>query len=215
MLQLLAFVVPLGLAGAISPVLLTEQTVVLAGPNGTRIARFFAAGAMIALFAFVCALVLFGRAIELPKTPHLSATLDVVIGVALLGLAAFLRVRRPKPKTEKSPRGELNARAAYIFGTVSMATNFTTLALIIPASKEIAASHVDFAERVIVAVILVVLASIPVWLPLALTAIAPGPALRGLNAFGDFIQRRGHAATITLVAIIGIVLLVRGVLRLV
>jgi hypothetical protein len=60
-LQLLAFVVPLGLAGAISPVLLTEQTVVLAGPNGKRTARAFAGGAMITLFAFVCVLIVFGR----------------------------------------------------------------------------------------------------------------------------------------------------------
>ncbi|MGK2878556.1 MAG: hypothetical protein ACSLFF_08285 [Solirubrobacterales bacterium] len=63
MLQLLAFVIPLGLAGAISPVLLTEQTVVLSGPNGIRTARAFAAGAMVTLFVFVCVLVLFGRSV--------------------------------------------------------------------------------------------------------------------------------------------------------
>lgn len=215
MIQLLAFVIPLGLAGAISPVLLTEQTVVLASPNGRRTARFFAAGAMITLFAFVCVLILFGRSIELPKTPHLNATLDVVIGALLLALATFLQVRKPKDKVEKPPRGEMDARAAYIFGTVSMATNFTTLALIVPASKEIAASHVDLLERAIVAVVLVLLASIPVWLPLALTAIAPGPALRGLNAFGDFIQRSGRLATVILIALVGAFLVVRGVLRLV
>lgn len=215
MLQLLAFVIPLGLAGAISPVLLTEQTVVLAGPDGRRTARLFAAGAMITLFAFVCVLILFGRAIELPKTPHLSATLDIVIGAALLGLALFLRMRHPKTKADKPPRGAMNPRAAYIFGTVSMATNFTTLALIIPAAKEIASSHVDLAERAIVAVILVVLASIPAWLPLALTAIAPGSASRGLTAFGDFIQRRGHLATVVLVVAIGVFLVIRGIARLV
>jgi hypothetical protein len=215
MFQLLAFVVPLGLAGAISPVLLTEQTVVLAGPNGRRTARLFAAGAMVTLFAFVCVLILFGRSISLPKTPHLDATLDVVIGVALLALALFLRLRHPKERTEKPPRGPMNARAAYIFGTVSMATNFTTLALIIPASKEIAASHVDLLERFIVALVLVLLASIPAWLPLALTALAPGPAMKGLNAFGDFIQRSGRLATVILVALVGLFLLVRGILRLV
>jgi threonine/homoserine/homoserine lactone efflux protein len=215
MLQLLAFVVPLGLAGAISPVLLTEQTVLLAGPNGRRTARLFAAGAMVTLFVFVCALVLFGRSISLPKTPHLDATLDIVIGALLLALALFLQLRRPTAKEAKPPRGELDARAAYIFGTVSMATNFTTLALIIPASKEIAASQVELAGRVVVALLLVALASIPVWLPLALTALAPGPALRGLNAFGDFIERRGREATVVLVALIGIFLVVRGAVRLI
>lgn len=214
MLQLLAFVIPLGLAGAISPVLLTEQTVVLAGPDGRRTARLFAAGAIVTLFAFVCVLILFGRAIELPKTPHLGATLDVVIGVALLVLALYLRKRKPKARADKPSHGAMNPRAAYIFGTVSMGTNFTTLALIIPASKEIASSHVDLLERAIVAVILVVLASIPAWLPIALTLIAPGAASRALNGFGDFIQRSGRLATVILVALVGAILAVRGVIRL-
>jgi hypothetical protein len=214
MIQLLLFVIPLGLAGAISPVLLTEQTVVLASPNGRRTARWFAAGAMVTLFAFVCVLVVFGRSIALPKTPHLNATLDVVIGALLLALSLFLHLRKPKVKTEKPTRGEMNTRAAYAFGTVSMATNFTTLALIIPAAKEIAAAHVDLAGRFVVALVLVVLASIPVWLPMALTAVAPGPAMGGLRAFGDFIQRSGHLATVILIALVGAFLLVRGILRL-
>jgi hypothetical protein len=214
-LQLLAFVVPLGLAGAISPVLLTEQTVVLAGPNGKRTARAFAGGAMITLFAFVCVLIVFGRSISLPKTPHLDATLDVVIGALLLLLALFLHLRRPKEKVEKPARGEMDVRAAFAFGSVSMATNFTTLALIVPASKEIASSHVELAGRFAVALLLVILASVPVWLPLALTLIAPGPAMRGLTAFGDFIQRSGRLATVILVALVGAFLLTRGIVRLV
>ena len=66
-----------------------------------------------------------------------------------------------------------------------------------------------------VALVLVLLASIPAWLPLALTAIAPGPAMRGLNAFGDFISRSGRLATVILLALVGVFLIVRGVLRLV
>lgn len=214
MLQLLALVIPLGLAGAISPMLLTEQTVILSGPNGARTGRLFALGAMGTLLVFVCVLVVFGRSISLPKTPHLDATLDVVLGALLIALALFLHFRRPKQAESKPPRGEMNSRAALTFGMFSMATNFTTLALIVPASKEIAASHVDLADRFVVALVLVVLASIPAWLPLALTAIAPGPANRGLRAFGDFIQRSGRLATVILVALIGLFFLVRGILRL-
>jgi hypothetical protein len=109
----------------------------------------------------------------------------------------------------------MDVRAAFAFGSVSMATNFTTLALIVPASKEIAASHVELAGRFAVALLLVILASVPVWLPLALTLIAPGPAMRGLTAFGDFIQRSGRLATVILVALVGAFLLTRGIVRLV
>jgi hypothetical protein len=214
MLQLLAFVVPLGLAGAISPVLLTEQTVLLASPGGRRAARTFALAAILTLFAFVCVLIVFGRSISLPKTPHLNATLDVVVGAALIALAVFVHLRRPTEQKQKPARGAMDTRAAFVFGTVSMATNFTTLALVIPAAKEIAASHVELLGRFIVALVLVGLASIPAWLPLALTAIAPGPAERGLKSFGDFIQRSGRLATVILLALVGTFLIVRGVVRL-
>lgn len=214
MLKLLLFVIPLGLAGAISPVLLTEQTVVLAGPDGRRTARAFAAGAMVTLFGFVAILVVFGSSIKLPKAPHLNATLDVVIGAMLLALALFLQLRNPKQKSDKPARGAMNPRAAYLFGTVSMATNFTTLALIIPASKEIAASGVELGGRAVAAAVLVLLASMPAWIPLALTALAPGPATRGLDAFGAFIQRSGRLATVILVALVGAFMIVRGVARL-
>jgi hypothetical protein len=39
--------------------------------------------------------------------------------------------------------------------------------------------------------------------------------LRGLNAFGEFIKRRGHLATVVLVTAIGAFLVIRGVVRLV
>lgn len=214
MLQLLALIIPLGLAGAISPMLLTEQTVILSGPNGARTGRIFAIGAVGTLLAFVCVLVVFGRSISLPKTPHLDATLDAVIGALLIALALFLHLRRTKQVEAKPPRGAMDSRAALTFGMFSMATNFTTLALIVPACKEIAASNVDLAERFVVALVLVALASIPAWLPLALTAVAPGPANRGLKAFGDCIQRSGRLATVILVALVGVFLLARGILRL-
>jgi threonine/homoserine/homoserine lactone efflux protein len=214
MLHVLALVIPLGLAGAISPVLLTEQTMVLASPNGRRSARWFAIGAIAALTVWIAALILFGRSISLPKEPHLSASVDVAVGALLLALGAYFYLRQPKEKVEKPPRSGMNTRAALLFGLVSMATNFSTLALVIPGAKEIAASDIGIAERGIVAIVLIALASIPAWLPLALTAIAPGPAERGLKSFGDFIQRSGRLATVVLLSGVGVFLVIRGILRL-
>jgi hypothetical protein len=39
--------------------------------------------------------------------------------------------------------------------------------------------------------------------------------MRGLTAFGDFIQRSGRLATVILVALVGAFLLTRGIVRLV
>ena len=63
----------------------------------------------------------------------------------------------PSPMAE---RLVLDPPAALAFGVVSMVTNFTTLALVIPAAKEIAASDIELLARIFSALVLVVLAAI-------------------------------------------------------
>jgi hypothetical protein len=80
MLAALAVVIPLGLGGAVSPVMLTEQTGLLAGPTvlGERCAT-----------PPVCSHHdrdrrrhrAVRRAISLQTEPHLVATLDLVVGL--------------------------------------------------------------------------------------------------------------------------------------
>ena len=213
MLQVLGVVVPLGLAGALSPVMLTEQTVLLAAPDGRRAAGRYAAGAALALLVFAVVLVLFGRSISLPQEPHLDATLDLVLGTLLVALAVLLRLRRPRePRPPR--RAQLGPGAALAFGVGAMATNVTTLALVVPAAKEIAASDLGVPGRAVVVVVLVALASAPAWVPVALTAVAPGPAERALHAVADVIGRRGRGLTVWLLAGFGVLLDLRGVLRL-
>jgi threonine/homoserine/homoserine lactone efflux protein len=91
-LAALALVIPLGLAGAVSPVMLTEQTVLLARPDGGRAATRYAAGVALTTFVIVVAIVLFGRAISLPTEPHLNATLDLVLGLVLVNVAVLVLV---------------------------------------------------------------------------------------------------------------------------
>lgn len=214
MLRVLAVVVPLGLAGAVSPVMLTEQTVLLAAPGGRRAATRYAIGAVLTLLLFASVLVVFGRSISLPQEPHLDATLDLVLGALLTALALMVRGRRPRARAPRPRRGAMSPRAALTFGVVSMATNLTTLALVVPAAKEIAASDLGPASRAVVVVVLVALAAIPAWSPVALTEIARGPAERGLRALADLIARRGRLLTVVCLAGSGALLLLRGVVRL-
>lgn len=216
MLSVLALLLPIGLAGAVSPVLLTEQTVLLSGPGGRRVSTAFAAGVILVLSLLVAGLVIFGRAIELPRLPHISARVDVVLGLLLLALVLYLR--RPSDKAEKPrerDRSGLNNRAAFAFGMFAMATNFTTIVLMFPGAKEIASSHLDVPEQVVAAAFLVILASMPAWVPLALTSVAPDTAQRVLGAIGDGLEKHGKTATTVLIAGVGIYLIARGVARLV
>ena len=220
MFQALTLILPICLAGAISPVLLTEQTVLLAGPGGRRAAHGFAIGAMVTLALIALALVFFGHVIELPARPKLSATLDVVFGVALLAAAAIVhaagrrRARKPAPAGDRTgPQGQ-RSRAAIPFGAFSMATNFTTIALVVVAAKEIAAADVEAIGRLGLVLVLVLICSLPAWAPIALTKAAPTAGEAALARLGRLIDGYGRAAVVVLLAIGGIYLLARGIVHL-
>src|SRR4029078_3633400 len=102
--------------------MLTEQTVLLAGPGGPRAATRYAIGVLGTLLVIVGALVLFGRAISLATEPQLDATLDLVVGAALLAVAAVVVAlrRRPRPHHDHTA---LTGRAAPPLGAVSRDTD--------------------------------------------------------------------------------------------
>ena len=187
-LAALAVVIPLGLGGAVSPVMLTEQTVLLSGPDGGRAGVRYAAGVVLTTFVIVVAIVLFGRAISLPTKPHLDATLDLVLGLVLVNVAVLVFVlgrRRGGSPSRKGgddrrrASGSRQARAAFPFGVFSMATNVTTLALIAAAAREISRADAEIAAVAVLVLVLVGLVTMPAWVPLALTRAAPVPASAG------------------------------------
>jgi Sap, sulfolipid-1-addressing protein len=222
MFAALALILPLGLGGAVSPVMLTEQTVLLAGPGGVRAGARFALGAIIALTLIVIAIVLFGRAISLPTEPRLDATLDLVLGAILLAAAivAFALGRRRRGQGtsagERCRRAGVSRedRAALPFGAFAMATNFTTLALIVPAAKEVSSAGVGLTGRMVLVAFLVGLASTPAWAPVVLTLVAPGTSQRALTALGEQIARHKRAACVVLLGAAGLFFLGRGIVRL-
>lgn len=206
--------IPLAFVGAISPVMLTEQTVLLAGRNGRRVAGGYAIGVGGTLVVLLSVLVIFGRSIALPEAPRLSASLDVVLGSLLVLIAAVLRYRRPRtPKPKESRDHRLSPSQALGFGAFSMATNFTTVAVMVPVAKEIAASGLDVPARLIVLCIVVVVAALPAWLPLAMTLAAPDPTRRGLQALADFVNTRGRLVAVLLLAAVGLFLAGRGIVH--
>jgi hypothetical protein len=95
-----------------------------------------------------------------------------------------------------------------------MATNFTTLALIAPAAKEVSSAGAGVAGRMVLVTLLVGLASAPAWAPVVLTLVAPGTSQRALAALGQQITRHKRAAFIMLLGAAGLFLLGRGIVRL-
>ncbi len=218
MLHLLVVLVPLGLVAAVSPVMLTEQTVLMAGPKGLRTGAAYAAGTATVLLVVIGAVLLVGRSVALPRAPRLNASLDLVIGGLLLALAAVVaRWHRGRPGPEEVRRPSVAGLAwpaAFAFGLFSMATNVTTLALVVPAAKEVAAQGLPVADSAVAVAMLVALAALPAWGPVALAAAAPGTARRLLGGLQRALHRHGRQLVVVLVTAAGVFLVVRGVVRL-
>lgn len=215
MVHLLLVLVPLGLAAGVSPVMLTEQTVLLAGPGGVRSGFAYAAGTATVLVGVVGVVLFAGYSVALPSAPRLDATLDLLIGGTLLALAAVVGFVRPQRHRERShPHSPLTPPTAFAFGLFSMATNLTTLALVVPAAKEIAAAGLPVWDSLPAAVLLVALACLPAWAPVALDASAPTTAHRLLDRLQRAIQRHGRTLVAWLITAAGLFLVARGIVRL-
>ncbi|HSE09805.1 MAG TPA: GAP family protein [Nocardioidaceae bacterium] len=217
MLHLLLVVVPLGLAAGVSPVMLTEQTVLLAAPGGRRAAWLYTTGTVTVLVLFALGLLVLGRRLSLPSAPHLDATLDLWIGAGLLVLAVAVHLLWPRDRGNGSRRRtrHLSSPAAFGFGAFAMATNVTTLALVVAATREVAASPVATWQRLLASALIVVLACLPAWGPIALAASAPHTADKVLEELDGLLRRYGRLLVLLLVAAGGVFLLVRGVIRLI
>lgn len=204
-----------------SPVLLTEQTLLLAGPDGGRAGVRFAAGVVLTLLVVVGVVQLFGAAVSLPSEPRLDASLDLALGVVLIGLAALVNLwRRRRSLRPGHPDGErqhdtARFRAAFPFGVFSMATNFTTLALVVPAAKEISSADLEIVEKMVLVGLLVALASSTAWAPVALVRVAPRPGRRILDMTESLIARYGREAVVVLLGAAGFFFAGRGLIRLI
>jgi len=219
--QTFLLMLPFALAGAVSPMVLTEQTVLLTTAGGRRTASIYAAGAILVLIVYVSLLLLFGNLISFPAHESFSASVDLGLGIALLLFASFLRhrgkvkaARRVEKEEKKEVRMAVGPVQAFGFGLLGMATNVTTLAAVVPAAKIISERENGLTDNVVLGLIVVVIAAIPAWIPIALTLVAPGPADRFLNALGDFFHRRGRLMLVVIFGLLGIYLIVSGLLKL-
>lgn len=214
-LDLLRVVLPLGLSAAVSPVMLSEQAVLVGGPNGRRTGSLYAAGTLLVLAVVIVAVTLLGRAVALPSAPHLDATADLVLGVVLLGSAvvvARVRSRRPAQKG-RSTRGPMGPSMAFGFGVVSMATNVTTLTVVVVAAKDVSAAGSPIVASAAALGLLAVLAAMPAWVPVLL-AVLPGRSTMALAAISDQVSRHGRQLAVVVLILVGAFLVVRGIVRL-
>jgi threonine/homoserine/homoserine lactone efflux protein len=209
MSSLLAEVVPLSLAAAISPVVFLLQLNTLTGPRPiTRGAALTAGAAIVLIVGSTLGVVLGGTGFS--DRPTLQAVINIVFGVLLIavGLRALLRPSKPKP-ADPDPKPASVGRS-FLAGMGGMASNVTTFALYIPALALIAGSQLPLGQRGLAGLIILLITLMVAWVPLLIAAVVPGATTRLLPALGRWMTRNDRWIQVVLGLGFGIWLLVKG-----
>lgn len=207
-------VLPLGLAAAVSPVMVSEQAVIVGGPRGRRTGALYAVGTLVVLVGVTLGGWLLGRSLKLPSFPDLNATTDLVVGLALVAAAVLVARYRPRHPKTATPHthGPMSARAALGFGGASMATNVTTLTLVLVAVKDVAAAGQPAALSMAVLGLLVILGAASAWVPVAL-AFLPGQSITVMTKISRAVSAHSRQIAVAVLLLAGAYLVIRGVVH--
>jgi hypothetical protein len=198
-LQLLAQVVPLAIAGAISPVVLMGALAILDGPRAIRQSAAFSAGVIgttIVLFVAGFLVAVLRRDGDTPAW-FSGDRAHVVIGVMLIVAGIVLAVVRPNPERTKKFEarflsGTRPLRDFVIAGIVLMITNGSTFVLLIAILHTVARADVLFADELIAFGVATFIVVLPATAPLA-AALFGGAGMRArLGTISQFAMRYGR-----------------------
>jgi threonine/homoserine/homoserine lactone efflux protein len=214
MSDLLAQIVPLALASAISPVIFLLQLNTLTGPRPlTRGLALTAGAAVVLIVVSTLGVALGGTGFSERET--LQAIINIAFGVLLaaVGLGALLRPPKPKqPDPDPDPDPEpASPRRSFFAGAVAMATNVTTIALYTPALALIAGSGLPLGQRGLAGLVILLIALMVAWVPLLLAAVVPGASTRLLPWLGRWMNDNNRWISVVLGLGFGILLLAKGV----
>ena len=197
MSDLLTKILPLAVAGAISPTVLAVGLVVLSEKRYPKLRglAFLAGTTSVVVAISLLVVFVFGAAVpdsQKGSNSDLSGYIDLAFAVLLLALAALTFSRRNHPQRKHHDHSQdPGARLPRFFaiGAVIMLLNFTTLAVFLPALKDIAIDKVSEADRLTALVVVDVIVLTPAWLPVLLYLVSPRLARKVLNPLNEFLLR--------------------------
>jgi hypothetical protein len=210
MSSLLAQVIPLALAAAISPVVFLLQLNALTGTRPIARGSALAAGAAIVLIVgSTIGVALGGTGFSGRET--LQAVINIAFGVLLVAVGLRALLRPPKPKPTQPDTKPKSIRSAFLAGAGGMASNVTTFALYIPALALIAGSELPLGQRGLAGLIILVITLMVAWVPLALAVAIPSASSRLLPALGNWMTANNRWIQVALGFGFGILLIAKGV----
>jgi threonine/homoserine/homoserine lactone efflux protein len=208
--ELLAEIVPLAAAAAISPVVFLVQLTTLTGPRPIARGAALLAGAAVVLIVLSTIGVLLGST-SFSTNDTLKATLNIVLGALLIAVGLRALLKPPKPKSTEPDAKPTSVGRSFVSGAAAMGSNVTSFALYIPALALIAGSDLPLGQRGLAALVILLITLAVAWVPLLLAATVPAASSRLLPALGNWMTANDRWIQVILGLGFGIWLVVKGI----
>lgn len=221
----MADIIPLALAAAVYPPLLAGIIVLLARDKPIKMLAAFMAGGMLVTFVLGLLIVfVLGDWLSTKSQKSASPTVDIVLGVLSLVVAAVLyqRIRerqrgvvraskKPKdgPSRTQQMLNEGTPWAAFVAGLILNLPGIWYL----DALKDIAESNPSTAAVIAQILVFIVIMFVLAELPLIGYIVAPGATQRRVAAFHAWMGRNGRAVGMWAAALIGAYLTIKGIIN--
>jgi hypothetical protein len=210
MSSLLAEIVPMAVAAAISPVILILQLNTLTGR------RPLARGAAVTVGAAGVLIVVSSLGVSLGGTGFstndaLQGVIKLVFGGLLMAIGVRALVRPRPPQATPASAAATSIGRSFAAGAIAMASNLTTFALYIPALALIAGSDLGPGERGLAALVILLITLTVAWVPLLAATLIPGATERWLPATGRWMTANDRWIKVVLGFGFGIALAVAGI----
>jgi hypothetical protein len=207
--------IPPALMAALYPPALLVIAYLLAGPRPVRSSLAFLAGAAAITVAVGVALVLFlhGTGID-DSSKHRSVppAIDVILGAALLVLAAVM-ARRPRRPEQADPK---QRKQRSMWGLVAFgAALYVPSVFYLTALHEISQSDTGGLAVALSLLLIAVIVLLFVEVPIILYLRAPDRTGRLLDRWNDWLSRNVRSIIVVAAAVIGIYLLASGIAKLI
>jgi Sap, sulfolipid-1-addressing protein len=203
------------LLAAASPAALLVSAVYLGAARPHRALLIYLAGALTTTVVVAIVLLLLIHAGGLNHPHQRQPRYGVRLGLGVLALAVSLLIARRKPKPTR-PDKKPGPITRMMTNPAPIATFAVGLLLFTPSVAFIAAVQVIATAKasdaaIAVALLVVILIDVMLaWLPLVLYLAAPDATRRGLNASNSWLKTHSHTITVTLLAVVGVLLVGNG-----
>jgi Sap, sulfolipid-1-addressing protein len=214
---------PLALTAAFYPPALLMVVLLLAGTHPRRLVlAYYIGAAILTVGAGLIALALLKQAgVTSQSSRSASGGLDILLGVVLLGLAAWAWRRRAQGPAaspsraagssrwlaEWSRRATTSQRWAFVLGLAM----FLPSPLYLLAVKYVADSGASTSSNVLAVLICAVGVMVFVEIPLAALVVAPGSVATGIERFHGWLKRNGWTLAAVIAAAAAIDAIVTGI----